>query len=84
MKYLTRILDALAGLCVALLFSKYAILSANMMFDWNLKWYFLEDVQHLPIILFIMMFVFSIPSEMIKDKQKDKNEKRKLGFLGYK
>ncbi|MGF0107501.1 epilancin biosynthesis-related protein ElxI1 [Staphylococcus hominis] len=76
MKYLTKTLDLLAGLCVVLLFSKYAILSANMMFDWNLKWYFLEDIPHLAIILFIMMFVFSIPSEMIKDKQKDNKEKR--------
>ncbi|OEL02459.1 hypothetical protein AST12_08420 [Staphylococcus succinus] len=82
MKYLTKTLDSLAGLCVVLLFSKYVILSANTMFDWNLKWYFLEDIPHLAIILFILLFVFAVPSEMIKDKQKDNNEERNIGFLG--
>lgn len=82
MVYLTKVLDTLAGLCVVLLFSKYAIASANMMFDWHLKWYFLQDIPYLPITLFILMFVFSVPSEMIKDKQKDKNKKRNLGFSG--
>lgn len=82
LKYLTKILDLLAVLCVVLLFSKYAIISANMMFDWNLKWYFLEHIPHLSIILFIMMFIFAVPSEMIKDKQKDNNKERNLGFLG--
>lgn len=82
MKYLTKTLDSLAGLCVVLLFSKYAILSANTMFDWNFKWYFLEDIPHLAITLFILLFIFAVPSEMIKDKQKDNNNERNLGFLG--
>lgn len=41
-----------------------------MMFDWNLKWYFLEDIPYMAFILFILMFVFAVPSEMIKDKEK--------------
>ncbi|SCT25179.1 epilancin biosynthesis-related protein ElxI1 [Staphylococcus caeli] len=71
MKIITKILDVLAAICVVLLFSKYAVNFANMMFDWNLRWYFLEDIPHLSIILFILLFVFAIPSEMIKDKQRE-------------
>lgn len=70
MKILTKILDGLAYVCVTLLFLKYAVISANMMFDWNLKWYFLEDIPYMALILFILMFVFAVPSEMIKDKEK--------------
>ncbi|MEJ7218500.1 epilancin biosynthesis-related protein ElxI1 [Staphylococcus gallinarum] len=74
MKLVTKTLDGLAFICVALLFLKYAVTSANMMFDWNLRWYFLEDIPHMAIILFLLMFVFAVPSEMIKDKQKsDRN-----------
>ncbi|HAQ9866061.1 MAG: hypothetical protein E7H03_08955 [Staphylococcus epidermidis] len=73
MKFITKMLDGLAFICVALLFLKYAVMSANMMFDWHLRWYFLEDIPHMAIILFILMFVFAVPSEMIKDKQKEKN-----------
>ena len=40
MKFITKILDGLAYICVALLFLKYAVTSANMMFDWHLRWYF--------------------------------------------
>ena len=40
MKILTKILDVLVGICVVLLFSKYAVSFMNMMFDWNLRWYF--------------------------------------------
>lgn len=47
-------------------------MSANMMFDWHLRWYFLEDIPHMGIILFILMVVFAVPSEMIKDKHKEK------------
>ncbi|MCH4383012.1 MULTISPECIES: hypothetical protein [Staphylococcus] len=71
MKILTKILDVLVGICVVLLFSKYAVSFMNMMFDWNLRWYFLENVPHLAFILFILLFVFAVPSEMIKDKQKE-------------
>ena len=39
-----------------------------MMFDWNLRWYFLEDIPHLSLILFILLFIFAVPSEMIKEK----------------
>ena len=72
LKVITKILDGLAFICVALLFLKYAVMSANMMFDWHLRWYFLEDIPHMAIILFILMFVFAVPSEMIKDKHKEK------------
>jgi uncharacterized membrane protein YedE/YeeE len=72
LKIITKILDGLAFICVALLFLKYAVMSANMMFDWHLRWYFLEDIPHMGIILFILMFVFAVPSEMIKDKHKRK------------
>ncbi|WP_390613312.1 epilancin biosynthesis-related protein ElxI1 [Staphylococcus condimenti] len=72
LKIITKILDGLAFICVALLFLKYAVKSANMMFDWHLRWYFLEDIPHMGIILFILMFVFAVPSEMIKDKHKEK------------
>ncbi|MDT3984017.1 hypothetical protein RPN65_09900, partial [Staphylococcus ureilyticus] len=47
---------------------KYIVKYANMMFDWNLRWYFLEDIPHLALILFILLFVFAVPSEMIKEK----------------
>ncbi|WP_341636482.1 epilancin biosynthesis-related protein ElxI1 [Staphylococcus casei] len=70
MQILVKTLDVLVGICVVLLFSKYAVSFANMMFDWNLRWYFLEDIPHLTRILFILLLLFVIPSEMIKDKQK--------------
>ncbi|PTF26642.1 hypothetical protein BUY19_10040 [Staphylococcus cohnii] len=68
MKLITKILDVLVWICVILLFSKYIVKYANMMFDWNLRWYFLEDMSHLALILFILLFVFAVPSEMIKEK----------------
>lgn len=70
MKVITTILDFLAILCVVLLFSKFLILSANEMFNWKLRWYFLEDIPHMAIILVVLLFIFAIPSEMIKDKRK--------------
>ncbi|HDC8285980.1 TPA: hypothetical protein O9M27_002817, partial [Staphylococcus aureus] len=60
-------------ICVVLLFSKYFVAYANMVFDWNLRWYMLENIPHLPIILFILMFIFGVPSEMIKDRQRKNN-----------
>ncbi len=72
LKVITKILDGLTFICVALLFLKYAVTFANMMFDWHLRWYFLEDIPHMSLILFIMLFVFAVPSEMIKDKHKEK------------
>ncbi|PSH07756.1 epilancin biosynthesis-related protein ElxI1 [Staphylococcus argenteus] len=77
MTYLTKLLDTLTGICVVLLFSKYFVSYANMVFDWNLRWYLLENIPNLPIILFILMFVFGVSSEMIKDRQKKKNIKYK-------
>lgn len=65
-----KILDFLTTLCVVILGTKFAIQSANMMFDLNLKWYFLEDVPYLPTILVILILVFFISSEMLKDKNK--------------
>ncbi|QHW38290.1 hypothetical protein GZH82_13670 [Staphylococcus ursi] len=70
MKVITTILDFLAILCVILLFSKFLILSVNEMFDWKLRWYFLEDIPHMAIILVVLLFIFAIPSEMIKEKRK--------------
>ncbi len=61
------------GICVVLLFSKYFVAYANMVFDLNLRWYLLENIPHLPIILFILMFIFGVPSEMIKDRQRKNN-----------
>ena len=72
LKTITKILDALTYICVGLLFLKYAVMSANMMFDWHLRWYFLEDIPYMAITLFILTFVFAVPSEMIKDKYKEK------------
>ncbi|ATY56757.1 TPA: hypothetical protein ACGI1V_000176 [Staphylococcus argenteus] len=77
MTYLTKLLDTLTGICVVLLFSKYFVSYANMVFDWNLRWYLLENIPNLPIILFILMFVSGVSSEMIKDRQKKKNIKYK-------
>ena len=68
MLFLTKVLDALAYICVALLFLKFLILTVNGIFDWNLKWYFLDRIPYMAIILLISMFVFSVPSEMIKEK----------------
>lgn len=73
MTHLTKVLDTLTGICVVLLFSKYFVAYANMVFDWNLRWYLLENIPHLPIILFILMFIFGVPSEMIKDRQRKNN-----------
>ncbi|AVC63575.1 TPA: hypothetical protein O4522_001446 [Staphylococcus aureus] len=73
MTHLTKVLDTLTGICVVLLFSKYFVVYANMVFDWNLRWYLLENIPHLPIILFILMFIFGVPSEMIKDRQRKNN-----------
>lgn len=72
LKTITKILDALAYICVGLLFLKYAVMSANMMFDWHLRWYFLEDIPNMSLILVIMVFVFGVSSEKIKDKHKEK------------
>ncbi|MEX3470950.1 hypothetical protein QJ729_11660 [Staphylococcus hominis] len=72
MKFITKILDGLTLLCGALLFLKYAVMFANMMFDWHLRWYFLEDIPNMSLILVIMGFVFGISSEKIKDKHKEK------------
>ena len=47
MTLLTKVLDTLTGICVALLFTKYFVNYANDMFDWHLRWYFLENVPHL-------------------------------------
>ena len=49
MTHLTKVLDTLTGICVVLLFSKYFVAYANMVFDWNLRWYLLENIPHLPI-----------------------------------
>ncbi|ONH13663.1 hypothetical protein BMF18_02620 [Staphylococcus aureus] len=73
MTHLTKVLVTLTGICVVLLFSKYFVVYANMVFDWNLRWYMLENIPHLPIILFILMFIFGVPSEMIKDRQRKNN-----------
>ncbi|HDI7403770.1 TPA: epilancin biosynthesis-related protein ElxI1 [Staphylococcus aureus] len=73
MTHLTKVLDTLTGICVVLLFSIYFVAYANMVFDWNLRWYLLENIPHLPIILFILMFIFGVPSEMIKDRQRKNN-----------
>ncbi|MCS4863315.1 hypothetical protein L2V10_02785 [Staphylococcus aureus] len=73
MTHLTKVLDTLTGICVVLLFNKYFVAYANMVFDWNLRWYLLENIPHLPIILFILMFIFGVPSEMIKDRQRKNN-----------
>lgn len=73
MTLLTKVLDTLTGICVALLFTKYFVIYANDMFDWHLRWYFLENVPHLALILFILVFIFAVPSEMIKDKNKKKH-----------
>ncbi|CAA3839059.1 Uncharacterised protein [Staphylococcus aureus] len=73
MTHLTKVLDTLTGICVVLLFSTYFVAYANMVFDWNLRWYLLENIPHLPIILFILMFIFGVPSEMIKDRQRKNN-----------
>jgi len=72
LKVITKILDGLTFICVALLFLKYAVMSANMMFDWHLRWYFLEDIPNMSLILVIMVFVFGVSSEKIKDKHKEK------------
>ena len=72
LKFITKILDGLTLLCGALLFLKYAVMFANMMFDWHLRWYFLEDIPNMSLILVIMGFVFGISSEKIKDKHKEK------------
>lgn len=74
MRILTKILDTLAGLCVTLLFLKFAILTVNSIFDWNLRWYFLENVPFMAIILFFSMFLFSVPSELIKEKLNNRNK----------
>lgn len=69
MKVLTTILDFLAFVCVSLLFLKFVVHTVNGIFDWHLRWYFLEDIPHMAIILLVLMFVFAIPSEMIKEKR---------------
>nr|AFN69438.1 Elx3 [Staphylococcus epidermidis] len=71
---MTKILDFLSTACFVLLSSKYAISSINMIFDLKLRWYILEDIPHLSIILLILTLVFFVSSEMIKDN-KEKNKK---------
>ena len=72
MKFITKILDVLIFICALLLILKYAVMFANMMFDWHLRWYFLEDIPNMSLILVIMVFVFGVSSEKIKDKHKEK------------
>lgn len=72
LKFITKILDVLIFICALLLILKYAVMFANMMFDWHLRWYFLEDIPNMSLILVIMVFVFGVSSEKIKDKHKEK------------
>lgn len=53
MTHLTKVLDTLTGICVVLLFSKYFVAYANMVFDWNLRWYLLENIPHLPKLYYL-------------------------------
>lgn len=69
-----KILDFLTTVCVITLGSKFVIQSINMMFDLNLRWYFLEDIPHLPVILFVLIFIFAVPSEMLKEKNEEKKK----------
>ncbi|HCV1327553.1 TPA: hypothetical protein OVO99_001446 [Staphylococcus aureus] len=57
MTHLTKVLDTLTGICVVLLFSKYFVAYANMVFDWNLRWYLLENIPHLPIRCLIYRYL---------------------------
>ena len=72
LKFITKILDVLIFICALLLILKYAVMFANMMFDWHVRWYFLEDIPNMSLILVIMVFVFGVSSEKIKDKHKEK------------
>ena len=72
MTILTKVLDTLTGICVALLFTKYFVNYANDMFDWH-KMVFPRKCTSLALILFILVFIFAVPSEMIKDKNKKKH-----------
>ena len=57
---ITKLLDGMAWLCMALLFSKYAIHWANLMFDWHLLWYFLENIPYILQIILLSKSVISI------------------------
>ncbi|WP_422396469.1 epilancin biosynthesis-related protein ElxI1 [Staphylococcus delphini] len=50
------------------------IQSANTIFDLNLRWYFLEDVPYLSLILTILIFVLYILSEYLKEKSSKAKE----------
>ncbi|PCF49578.1 hypothetical protein CD148_07020 [Staphylococcus delphini] len=69
-----KILDTLIFICVIVLGSKYVIQSANTIFDLNLRWYFLEDVPYLSLILTILIFVLYILSEYLKEKSSKAKE----------
>ncbi|WP_343236262.1 epilancin biosynthesis-related protein ElxI1 [Staphylococcus sp. MI 10-1553] len=68
-----KILDILTSICVIILGSKFAIQSANMMFDLHLKWYFFENVPHLSIILTLSIFILYISSELLKERESKSN-----------
>ena len=54
-------------------------MSANMMFDWHLRWYFRRYSTYGTYIIYHDV-CFAVPSEMIKDKLK----KKKTGdFMGF-
>ncbi|WP_145369248.1 epilancin biosynthesis-related protein ElxI1, partial [Staphylococcus epidermidis] len=68
MRLLSKVLDSLRGICVGLLFRKYFVNYGNDMFEWELRWYLVENVGDLGLILFIVVFMFVVGCEMIKDK----------------
>ncbi len=68
MKVLTTTLDFLAGTCVVLLFLKFAILTANGIFDWNLRWYFFR--RHSIHGNYIVCISFRILDTLRNDKRK--------------
>ncbi|SUJ98572.1 Uncharacterised protein [Staphylococcus agnetis] len=63
-----KILDFISKICFVILGSKFVIQSINVVFDLNLRWYFFETIPHLSIILFILILVCFVSSEMLKEK----------------
>ncbi|PCF47638.1 epilancin biosynthesis-related protein ElxI1 [Staphylococcus delphini] len=74
MNLLRKVLEMLATICALLLFLKFLIQMANAFLGWHLRWVFLEDIPHISSILLILIFVFAIPAEMLKEKERNKEQ----------
>ncbi|WP_145361895.1 epilancin biosynthesis-related protein ElxI1, partial [Staphylococcus epidermidis] len=73
MTLLTKLLHTLTPISLPLFFTNYFLNYPNHIFHSHLTSYFLQNLPHLPLIFFILLFIFPLPSQMIKHKNNKKH-----------